>query len=154
MQITTIEVEPQPMLHVTRSTGMTPDEIGGVMGEAFGALGAFFGRTGITPAGPPLAIYRDWNGATMTVDVGFPVAAADFARADGDVKSGLTPSGRAITTLHQGPYDGLRKTYEALENHLKEAGLPPPPLSWEVYLNDPDTVEPAKLMTQVYLPAG
>ena len=152
MQIATTEVEPQPMLHVTRSTGMAPEEIGGVMAEAFGALGAFFGRVGVAPAGPPLAIYRDWNGAKMTVDVGFPVTAADAARAEGDVKSGLTPSGRAITTLHQGPYDGLRKSYEELENHLQEAGLPMPPLAWEVYLNDPETVEPAKLMTQIYLP--
>lgn len=153
MQITTIEVEPQPMLHVTRSAGMAPGEIAGVTGQAFGLPGAFFGRTGVTPAGPPLAVYRDWDGSTMTIDVGFPVAAADTGRAEGEIRSGPTPSGRAVTALYQGPYEGLRKACDELEAHMEAAGLPMPPISWKVYLNDPGAVEPEKLMTQIYIPA-
>ena len=153
MHIETIEAEPQPMLHVTRTTGMAPEEIGAVMENAFGALGAFFGRTGVTPVGPPLAIYRDWDGSKMTVDVGFPVTAPDASRAEGEVRAGVTPSGRAITALHQGPYDGLRKTYGQLEDHIAAAGLPMPPMSWEVYLNDPGAVSPGDLMTRICMPA-
>lgn len=154
MQIETLEVAAQPMLHVTRSAGMAPGEIAGVMGEAFGALGAFFERTGVIPVGPPLAVYRDWDGAKMTVEIGFPVAAADTVQADGEVMSGLTPSGRAVTALYQGPYDGLRTAYGELEEHMKAAGLPMPPTSWEVYLSDPGAVEPANLMTRIYLPVS
>ncbi|HWQ87046.1 GyrI-like domain-containing protein [Brevundimonas sp.] len=154
MQIETVEMEPQPMLQVTRKSGMAPVEISDVMGEAFAALGAFFARAGVTPVGPPLAVYRDWDGATMKIDVGFPVTASDAARADGEVKAARTPSGPALTAVYRGPYEGLRAAYGELEDHLKAAGLSMPPLSWEVYLNDPFTTRPEELMTRICMPVA
>jgi hypothetical protein len=41
------------MLYVTRSASIAPEEISAVMQEAFTAIGAFIGRSGITPAAPP-----------------------------------------------------------------------------------------------------
>jgi effector-binding domain-containing protein len=156
MRVETVEIKSQPMLYVTRSSSMAPEEISGVMQEAFGAIGAFIGRTGITPTGPPLAVYRDWDSATgnMKIDIGFPVTAPDAARADGEVKSGETPAGKALKTIHRGPYATLRETYGALEAHMKEAGLTMPPLAWEVYISDPGKVPEAELLTEIYMPVA
>ncbi|MDP3801668.1 GyrI-like domain-containing protein [Brevundimonas sp.] len=154
MHIETVEWEPQPMLHVTRSSGMIPGEISEVMGEAFETLGAFFARAGVAPAGPPLAVYRNRDGANMKIDIGFPVTASDAARAEGDVKSALTPSGRALTTVYSGPYEGLKTAYGELEDHLRTAGLPMPSLSWEVYLDDPFTTPPEDLKTRICMPVS
>jgi effector-binding domain-containing protein len=156
MQIETVETKSQPMLYVTRSASMAPEEIAGVMEEAFGAIGAFIGRAGMAPAGPPLAVYRDWDNATgkMQIDVGFPVAAADAARAEGEVKSGATPSGKALKAVHRGPYKTLRDTYRELQTHMKKAGIAMPSLAWEVYLSDPDTTPEDQLLTEIYMPIG
>lgn len=154
MQVETVVIKSQPMLYVTRSASMAPEEISAVVQEASVAIGAFIGRTEITPAGPPLAVYRDWDSAAgkMKIDIGFPVTAPDAAKADGEVKSGETPAGKALKTIHRGRYAMLRDTYRALEAHMEEAGLAMPPLAWEVYINDPDKVPEAELLTEIYMP--
>lgn len=153
MNIETVAVKPAPMIYVTRSVGMDANEIGTTMGEAFGAIGAFIGKSGIAPAGPPLAVYRDWDEASgkMKVDVGFPVASADTSRIEGEVTAGETPSGSALKAIHIGPYDTLRDTYGVLMAHMKEKGIPLSSVSWEVYPNDPETTPPEKLVTEIYM---
>ena len=131
---------------------MAPEEIAGVMGEAFSAIGAFIGSAGLAPAGPPIAVYRDWDGGKMKIDVGFPVSAADTAKARGEVTAGQTPSGKALKVVHRGPYAKLRETYGALENYMSKAGYAMPALAWEVYLSDPDTTPEADLVTEIYMP--
>jgi effector-binding domain-containing protein len=153
MPFETVEAQSQPMLYVTRGAGMAPEEIATVMQEAFAAIGAFIGRTGIAPAGPPLSVYRDWDATTgkMQIDIGFPVAAADTAKAEGDVKAGVTPSGKALKAIHRGPYKTLRETYGVLSEHIKQAGMPMPQVAWEVYITDPDQVPEDELLTEIYM---
>ena len=154
MPFETVKIDPRPMLYVTRSAGMAPDEISGVMGEAFGAIGGFIGRAGVTPAGPPLAVYRDWDEGTgrMQIDVGFPVDEADTDKAEGKVKSGETPSGNALRAVHRGPYMTLRETYGDMQAHIKKVGMTVPALAWEVYITDPDKTPEHELLTEVYMP--
>lgn len=156
MPFETVEAHAQPMLHVTRAAGMAPDEIATIMQEAFAAIGGFIARTGVAPAGPPLTVYRDWDAAAgkMQIDVGFPVAAADTAKAEGEVKAGATPSGKALKAIHRGPYKTLRQTYAALTEHIKQAGMPMPEVAWEVYVTDPETVPEDELVTEIYMPAA
>ncbi len=147
-----VDAVSHPMLHVTRVVSMEPAQIAAVMGEAFAAIGEFLARTGVAPAGAPLAIYRDWDGETMRVDAGFPVSAADAARAEGEVRSAASPGGRALRAVHLGPYANLRRTYEAMEAHIREHGLKTGEIAWEVYLNDPATTPEDRLETEVYMP--
>ncbi len=151
MNIETVETTSQPMLFVTRSAGMDPKEIANVMGEAFGAIGGFIGRAGIVPAGPPLSVYRDMQAGKMTIDVGFPVAEAETAKASGEVAAGKTPAGKAFKAIHRGPYATLRQTYGAITEHMKQAGLPMATVAWEVYVSDPDKTPEKDLVTEVYM---
>ncbi len=154
MLIETVEAETRPMLYVTRSTGMNPKDVAATMGEAFSAIGAFLGRSGVTPAGPPLAVYHDWDegAGRMTVDVGVPVASRDTTKATGEVHAGQTPSGKALKAVHHGPYPKLGDTYGKLEAHLKKAGMAMPAAAWEVYVSDPDKTPEADLLTEIYMP--
>lgn len=152
MNIEKVDTVSQPILHVTRTVSMEPAEIATVMGEAFGAIGSFIGQKGIVPSGAPLALYRDWNGKTMQVDVGFPVSAADADRAEGEVRAGKTPQGRALKAVHHGPYASLQRTYEAMEAHVRENGLKTAEIAWEVYLTDPGTTPEDRLETEIYMP--
>jgi len=151
MQIETVRIDPRPMIYVTRSASMAPEEISTVMGEAFDAIGGFIGRAGVTPAGPPLAVYRNLSDGRMDIDIGFPVAAADAAKAEGEVKSGETPSGAALKTVHRGPYATLRDTYRDMTAHIRESGLALPALAWEVYISDPAMTPEQDLLTEIYM---
>lgn len=154
MLIETIEAETRPMLYVSRSATMEPKDIAAAMEDAFGAIGTFLGTSGVRPAGPPVAVYRDWDEATgrMTIDLGFPVASCDAAKAKGDVHAGQTPSGKALKAVHHGAYPKLNESWGALEAHMKKLGLPIPAIAWEVYLSDPDTTAEDDLLTELYMP--
>jgi len=151
VELTAVETAAQPMLYVTARSSMQPDEIRRVMDTAFATLGRFLGETQIVPLGPPVAVYSNWAGGQMTTDVGFPVAAADAARARGDVLAGTTPSGPALKAVHRGPYDGLAATYRAIEARMQGAGMAPSGKSWEIYLNEPGAVPDADLLTEIYM---
>ena len=152
MQFEIVNTTARPMLYVTRTSSMDSDEIGGVMGEAFAAIGDFFAKKGISPAGPPIALYRDWDGKSMKVDVGFPVKPEDATRAEREINAGETPSGRALKTVHRGSYMSLRDTYGAMEAHIKQEGLKTWDIAWEVYVSDPDTTPEEDLLTEIYMP--
>ena len=149
-----VETTAQPWIYVRYRTSMDSAEIGRLMGEAFQKLGQFIGQNAIQPAGPPLAVYHDYSEAGMTMDVGFPVAAAAIAKATGDVKAGETPSGKAYKILHKGPYDLLRETYGRIEEQFKTDDIPMSQTSWEVYVSDPDTTPPEDLITEIYMKAS
>lgn len=148
----TVQTRSQPMLYVTKTSSMAPDAIGKAMGDAFGALGMFIGQNQIQVAGPPLAVYRDHTDSGVTMDIGFPVAEPDAAKAAGDIRAGKTPSGKALKAVHLGSYDSLRETYAALEAQMEKDGVPMPDRSWEVYLTDPDTTAEAEQVTEIFMP--
>lgn len=151
MQSETVQTQAQPMIYVRYQVGMDSDAIGEKMGEAFQALGDFIGENGIEVAGPPIAVYHDYTETGMTLDVGFPVAAATLGKATGTIKAGETPSGKAMKFVHQGSYDGLRATYDEIGKHFTQAGIPMSPVCWEVYLNDPDATPETELITEIFM---
>lgn len=151
MQAETVKTHAEPMIYVRYRVGMDSAEIGEKMGEAFQTLGRFIGEHAIGVAGPPLAIYHDYAKDGMTMDVGFPVAAASLGKADGAVKAGQTPSGTALKFRHQGPYDNLRATYDAIGAQFASEGRPMSPLCWEVYINDPDVTADEDLVTEIFM---
>lgn len=156
MKTQTVTAESRPMLYVTRSATMEPKEIAAAMGDAFGAIGAFLGKSGVKPAGPALAVYHDWDETSgkMKIDLGFPVASTDTPKAAGEVHAGETPHGKALKAVHHGPYPKLRETYGKLEEQMKKAGIPMPKSAWEVYVSDPDTTPEKDLVTEIYMPVS
>jgi effector-binding domain-containing protein len=152
MQTVTVQTKSQPMLYVTRKSTMAPDEIGKAMADAFATLGKFIGQHGVPVVGPPLAIYHDYSKSGLVMDIGFPVMAPATGMAAGEIRAGETPSGKALKAVHRGAYDKLRETYDALGEQMKQAGIPMPAKSWEVYLTDPDTTPEAEQITEIFMP--
>lgn len=149
MRITGTELTAQPMLYVTAITSMA--EIPVVMGASFATLGAFLGSSGIVPVGFPLAVYHDWSADKTAVDVGFPVSAADAAKASGAVLAGNTPGGSALKTVHVGSYDDFPATYAAIEAAMKAADIPDSIRMWEVYQGEPGVTPDSELVTEIYV---
>jgi effector-binding domain-containing protein len=139
------------MVYVSARASMEPGDISQKVGKAFDILGGFLAQNHITATGAPLAIYRDWNGKTMAVDVGFPVNAVDLSKATGQVLAGRSPDGPVVRAMHHGSYASLRDTYGKVESEISEAGLKPTGLSWEVYLKGPGMAAEKDYVTEIYM---
>ncbi|HTN60399.1 MAG TPA: GyrI-like domain-containing protein [Devosia sp.] len=148
MHITSVELTAQPMLYVSATAAMA--EMPGVMGTAFATLGQFFKTSGAARLGPPLAVYHDWSDGETAVDIGFPVTGADAQKANGSIRSGMTPEGFALKVVHIGPYTDFSATYEAIGAAMKAADIPDGTRMWEVYLGQPGVTPDAELVTEIY----
>jgi hypothetical protein len=60
--------------------------------------------------------------------------------------------GRALQTLHVGPYHTVSRSYALLQAHAAENGLRCVVPGHEVYLSDPRRAAPEKLKTIVRMP--
>ena len=54
--------------------------------------------------------------------------------------------------VHKGPYEGCEAAYETLFAWLEENGKEVVGPIREVYLNDPNEVPPAEILTEIYAP--
>ena len=133
-------------IRMTTSVDKLPQEIGKGYGEIMGYLGPL----GVQPVGPPFTMYHNMDMANLDVTMGFPVGATHPG--EGRVKPGTLPGGRTAVALHRGPYEEIEKTYTALQKFVQEQGETPQPFMYETYLNDPQTVAPSDLKTEIFFP--
>lgn len=145
-----VRVTETPYLYVTRSCSMAPQDISKNMGSAFEEVWAFMQGKGIQPAGGALSAYYDYDPDKMTFRAGFVVSSEDLAKAGDVVKGTTTPAGEVLHFRHQGSYDTLRNDYELMMKHIADIGREMVAPTWEVYLNSPDQVPEAELVTDVY----
>lgn len=141
--------EPDRHLAVRRFTA-SPDQIGALMRQAFGAVYQYLGRHGLPPMGPPVGCYEMGAGTTFEVRAGCVVAAP--IEAEGDIEPFFLSGGTTLVTEHVGPYDELAKAYDALEAHALEFGKElDRGVMWEEYLTGPE-VPPERMRTVIHWP--
>lgn len=151
MITTKVEAVPHPMVYVTGRTTMESADISAFIGKAFETLQTFSDRAGLKPTGAPLAVYKDWNGKTMCVELGFPVTATDLAKATGDVLAGRSPAGSAVRAMHEGSYATLRDTYRAMETEMQSRGQRGSGVTWEIYHKGPGMVPETAYETEIFM---
>ncbi|MGI5863259.1 MAG: GyrI-like domain-containing protein [Myxococcales bacterium] len=145
-QIERREAKPTLVMQTRVSVQQLPQ----FLARAFAAVIGHLGMIGEAPAGAPFVAYHNMDMANLEIEAGFPVA-RKIAGA-GEIKPGFIPGGDAATCLHVGPYDQLRAVYEALTEFIAANGRKAKGVAYELYLNDPTTVEPGKLETKVVFP--
>ncbi len=62
--------------------------------------------------------------------------------------------GEYAVTTHHGPYDKLAETYAKLYGQWipRNGRTPRSAPCFEIYLNDPESTEPAELLTDIHVP--
>ncbi len=103
---------------------------------AFPELAAFMQARGATPAGPPFARYFDVGEDGADVEVVIPVAAP--VEGEGRIHPVHLPAGRAVQSLHAGPYEAIMPVYHSIEQWLEENHKAPADAIREVYVHGPD----------------
>lgn len=117
---------------------------------------------GVTPVGPPFALYRRKPERTVDIEVGFPVDCILEGEIDIDdeftARSGELPSGRVGVVSRFGAYADLDEDWEGFVDALEERGERPGRPSWEVYVDQPrgdmDDDEIARLRTDLFVVLG
>lgn len=146
-----IKASETPYLYVTKTSSMEPADISAKMGEAFEAVWAFMQAHGVNPAGGALSVYADYSPDQMEFRAGFTVSRQDLAKAEGEIKGDVTPGGELLYFQHKGSYATLRDDYGLMMQHLKSIGREMGVPMWEIYLNSPDQVPEADLLTDIYM---
>jgi effector-binding domain-containing protein len=108
---------------------------------------------GAQPNGAPFLIYHDVidEQTDGSIEICVPVSAGERAPRDGvDWKE--IPGGTVATTTHRGPYAEITPAYHTVTGWIHDHGhqMTAPPR--EIYLNDPQTVTPEDLLTEVQFP--
>ncbi len=142
------EVAHQPTLVIRRTVPI--EDLGKMLGQAFGSIAQYLGELGKRPTGPPYAAYYNDDMQNLEVEAGFPVA-RELPGGD-DVQAGEIPGGRAATCLHTGPYSEIEAAYTAISQWMEEQGYEPTGVVYEIYLNDPEEISAEGLRTQILFP--
>jgi AraC family transcriptional regulator len=127
------------------------------IGQAFGRLGAIAGAAGLfqQPGAAMVALYHDMPETTppekLRSDAGI-IVPRGVPLPDGLTEQTL-PAGRYARATHVGPYDQLPGAWRRLLGEWLPAsghhlGAAP---SYELYRNDPSTVKPEELITELYV---
>jgi effector-binding domain-containing protein len=107
--------------------------------------------SGVEPAGPPFAVWHEYDPQRIDVETGFPVP--EGIEGAGRVVASELPGGRAVVTWHTGPYDGLGEAHNAVSAYIDDQGLAVGGPSREVYWTDPGAEpDPSKWKTEVIWP--
>jgi AraC family transcriptional regulator len=149
LSITRKELAPQHILFIRRR--IAPGERKEALGECFGRLFSYGAKAGLPIAGWPLCRYVNIGPGLLTIEPAMPVAAP--AAGEGEIQSGVLPSGAAALGIHAGPYEGLGETYAAIERWAEASGHRVDGAPWEQYVTDPgEHPNPADWRTEVYWP--
>jgi effector-binding domain-containing protein len=121
------------------------------MGEMYGQIWMFIEKNKIAVAGPPYAIYHDYDQENCDMECGFPTGKRE--KGSENIKPSSVPGGKCVVAIHAGSYETIMLTYEKVQEYMHKEGLKPKKVMWERYLNDPATVkDPDQLITEIYWP--
>jgi DNA-binding transcriptional MerR regulator len=140
--------EPAQTLLVVEGT-TTPDRhvaVGTALAEE---LLARLSRLGLEQSGPIVCVLSGTHDESVLLQMGTPVADAPPGERVVDL-----PAGRVAVARHVGPYEEMGLADLALHAWAEERGLEQAGALRELYRNDPATVPPDALETDVILPVS
>jgi effector-binding domain-containing protein len=142
------ELPVQPVLSIRAKSAV--QELPQVLGASLGVIAQHLGSLGETPAGAPFVAYYNMDMQNLDIEVGVPVACP--LAGQGNIQPSQIFGGKFATCLFVGPYSDVGPAYDALTQFVKDKGFEASGVAYEFYLNDPQTVQPAELQTQIYFP--
>jgi effector-binding domain-containing protein len=147
----TIQFEHLPAQRTAHVRVRTPvDKLPEVLGRSYGQIMDLMREQGMQVAGPPYTAYFNLNMQDLDVEIGFPVD--EIINGQGGVLPGEIAAGKYATCIHIGPYSEMEPTYNKLNAWIEAQGAKPAGIAYEQYLNGPDEVSEAELMTKILLP--
>jgi effector-binding domain-containing protein len=145
VKIEKMTVPARPVLSVRKTTSV--ENLPAELGRAYQAIMFYLQELGEHPIDEPFAIYYNMDMQALDMEMGFPVASELPGR--GEIQSNIIPAGEIVSAVHQGPYENLAATYEAMTAWMQENHCQPSGIVTEFYINDPEYVAPADILTRI-----
>jgi effector-binding domain-containing protein len=121
--------------------------------DAFGKIRTEMGKAGLTASGRPLTVFLDTDDQSFSYNAMIPVSGGQAGQTQlaNGVALGTSPAGKTLKFQHQGAYDDIDATYEAITAYLDEKGLEAKNLFVEQYLNDAAGSDDPALQVDIYV---
>ena len=154
IEIEHIVVEAADIAYQSATSRQEPAALAEAMGAAYFQILTFIDKHGLSDAGAPLSITRDFSGGELAFDAAIPVRGLtdNTPRNSVGVKIGQTYAGSVIRVRHVGSYRRLGETHRKISAYLAALGIERNGAAWESYVSDPGNVAEDKLLTYVYYP--
>ena len=154
LEIEQIVVEADDIAYLATTSRPEPASIAEAMGKAYFRILNFIDQNGLSEAGAPLSITRNFSGSELVFDAAIPVRGLtdDTPLRAAGVKIGKTYAGPVIRVRHMGPYRLLATTHRKISAYLAALGIERNGAAWESYVSDPGKVPADELLTYVYYP--
>jgi effector-binding domain-containing protein len=130
---------------------MEPAAISKGYADAYGEIGQFMTKNKLKQSGMPFGVEAISADKRFGFDAGIPIDRADAVSAS-PVQAAMSYEGKALKATHVGPYDTLHTTFEKVQAYAAAHGYGKNGPSFTVFIDDPTTVAPEKLRTDIFLP--
>jgi effector-binding domain-containing protein/uncharacterized protein YndB with AHSA1/START domain len=155
LQMSIEELEPIVIAVTAGEAAPGAESIAPALEAAYARVSDYLSQSGLSQAGPPVAITRSWDPEDgWSFFAGIPIAAAPATRPERDalVRVGQTPEGLTVVAFHRGPFDRLEVTHAAVDAVLAAYGYEPAGPHWEQYASDPGSTPADELITRICVP--
>jgi effector-binding domain-containing protein len=112
---------------------------------------AYLEKEGLKADGMPMTIFTATDDTGFDYEAAIPIAEPPKNPPRGEIALGKSPEGRALKFVHNGSYDDLDNTYEAIGNYLDTKRLEAKDTLIEQYVTDPISADPGKLTVNVFV---
>jgi effector-binding domain-containing protein len=153
LEISETMAEDMFLLATKDSCSTEHSKISEAFGKNFGKLMKFMGDNKIEMMGMPISVAHAWEPENdrFVFEVALPIAKTKIKNSDG-IYGREMKGGNVVVGKQMGPYSEMEKTYNSLMDYMKEKGIEASGMPYEVYANDPTSVEPKDIMTLVNFP--
>ncbi len=149
--VTLEELGSQMIISILDST--TGDGISAKLTEMYTELSIFVeSNKDLDMAGMPMAIYHSYSPEKVVMEGAFPVMGS--AESSGRVKLYSLGAGTALKGIHYGDYAASEDLHNAIYDYIEASEYQMAGSPWEVYANDPTTVDSAAVETHIYYPVS
>jgi effector-binding domain-containing protein len=123
------------------------------LAAAFARMRGEIEKAGAKVAGRPFAIFVETDDNAFRFEAFLPIDAAPAGRDSfsAETRIAQTPEGRALRFIHQGPYDDVDSTYEAITAYLDAKGINVRDAFIEEYVGELKDSADAKFEVNIYV---
>jgi len=101
----------------------------------------------------PAAVFTKWDEEKGEAEFYIGLIVRKDVALDEEMEKITLPAGENIMITKYGPYGtGDQEAHMAIDKYLKEKGLEQNGAIWELYVNDPGTVKPEDIETEIHYP--
>jgi effector-binding domain-containing protein len=146
-----IELSAQPIAVVSETSAVDVPAISKAYADGYAEIGKFMKKNSLKQSGAPLGINGEMSATSYAFDAAVPIDRANVA-GSGRVKVTQSYAGKALKTVHVGPYDDLGAAYAKFGAYLAAHAYTPKSASFSWYVDDPAKTPATALRTEIYWP--